>query len=131
MPYKDPAKQKCATARHYANNKVKYIDRNTLRRQERRKWFDNAVLKGLRCERCGEDHPATLDFHHKDASEKSGEVSDMLNGLRSKQRILAEVRKCIVLCANCHRKLHLDNRKEDYANRRTSPPMDSALGLLI
>jgi len=60
----------------------------------------------LKCEICGESHPACLDFHHKDSSQKLYELSRLCSRGVSIQSIKNEIEKCSVLCANCHRKLH-------------------------
>ena len=44
-----------------------------------------------------------FDFHHV-KGEKDTKVSAMMNG--NWDRILKEIRKCILLCANCHRLRH-------------------------
>ena len=78
---------------------------NKAVRQRNQEWF--AQLKTtLVCEFCGEDHPATLDFHHLDPKTKDGMISTMVKRCYSRNKIQAEIEKCIVLCANCHRKLH-------------------------
>jgi|SRR3712207_5953769 len=76
------------------------------RRRNLVQWF--AEYKStLFCVRCGENHPACLEFHHLEGKTgKWDEVSDMVRRLLSKERILAEIAKCEVLCANCHRKEH-------------------------
>lgn len=58
------------------------------------------------CARCGEDHPATLDFHHRDPAAKDFNLSNVSAYGWSLERIQAEIAKCEVLCANCHRKEH-------------------------
>lgn len=66
-----------------------------------------ATLKvGRRCARCVEDDPVCLDFHHTDPKTKVAAVSHMVAKQFAKAGILAEIEKCIVLCANCHRKEH-------------------------
>jgi hypothetical protein len=61
----------------------------------------------LRCEHCGEDHPATFDFHHVKKDPDNVKVHKLIkNGAYKK--ILEEIKKCIVLCANCHRKHHYE-----------------------
>ena len=62
--------------------------------------------KTLSCELCGESEPCCLDFHHRDPAEKTGSVALMCRSGHSLDRIFAEIEKCAVLCANCHRKLH-------------------------
>lgn len=60
------------------------------------------------CMRCGERHPACLDFHHRDPKQKTFNIKQMKS--YSMKRIKAEIEKCDILCANCHRKLHAANR---------------------
>lgn len=56
------------------------------------------------CLVCGEKEPACLDLHHLDPSQKEQDPSRMLSyGTPSLKR---EIRKCVVLCANDHRKFH-------------------------
>ena len=46
-----------------------------------------------------------LQFHHHDAS-KEANVGDMLSNGFGLSKIFREIKKCIVLCANCHMELH-------------------------
>lgn len=55
----------------------------------------------LGCAECGENRPDCLDFDHQDPTEKSYTISRMLN--YNRRRIMEEIKKCVVLCANCHR----------------------------
>jgi transposase-like protein len=57
---------------------------------------------GGRCSICGYDrYIGALEFHHLDRSAKEFGLSD--RGMtRSLARLRVEVRKCILLCANCH-----------------------------
>jgi transposase len=57
---------------------------------------------GGACRLCGYDRsPAALHFHHVDPEQKSFGLA--LRGVaRSLERCRAEVRKCVLLCANCH-----------------------------
>lgn len=76
----------------------------------RRRKYEWLATKKLKCLRCEESHPGCLDFHHRDPSEK--DVSISLVVWRWKlTRLEAEIAKCDVLCANCHRKLHWEERK--------------------
>lgn len=58
------------------------------------------------CTFCSETHPATLEFHHLDPSAKETTIANAVMNGWSVKRVQAEMAKCIVLCANCHRKLH-------------------------
>ncbi|MEO8550919.1 MAG: hypothetical protein ABI678_13125 [Kofleriaceae bacterium] len=61
----------------------------------------------LRCRVCGIDHPGCLVFHHVDRDLKDREVAAAITRGWSKARVRAELTKCLVLCANCHIKLHM------------------------
>ena len=107
MPYKDAKKQKEAQHQYYLDNKEKYAANVRRRKQEYREWFTE-LRESLSCTRCPEKHMAVLDFHHLDDNEKYDSVSVMVNDMVPKKKILKEIEKCIVLCSNCHRKLHWD-----------------------
>jgi DNA-directed RNA polymerase subunit RPC12/RpoP len=61
--------------------------------------------KGARCLKCGYDKCfSAFDFHHRDPSQKEFHPS---RGYRKSWPILqAELDKCDLLCANCHREFH-------------------------
>tara|TARA_Y100000034_G_C6906169_1_gene420554 strand:- start:401 stop:718 length:318 start_codon:yes stop_codon:yes gene_type:complete len=86
-------------------NKLKRSRINKTYKTKVKRWFEE-LKSQLKCETCGEDHPATLDFHHVDGSQKEFNISRMAKGGLGKERILAEIAKCMVLCSNCHRKIH-------------------------
>lgn len=94
---------------HYLENKQKYIDKAKVYTQNCVDWF-NEFKQKLKCERCPEDRYWVLDFHHKDPNEKDVEVS-LLVRKGNKKKLIEEINKCIVLCANCHRDLHFQERK--------------------
>ncbi len=62
--------------------------------------------KGGKCRVCGYDRYAgALDFHHLDEKTKKFDLST--KGLtRSWVKTKAEIDKCILVCANCHREIH-------------------------
>jgi hypothetical protein len=62
------------------------------------------------CEKCGETHPATLDFHHPDPSTKKGCVSWLVYN-SSWENVLIEITKCVCLCSNCHRKIRWEKEQ--------------------
>jgi len=65
----------------------------------------------LECSICSQNHIATLDFHHRDPSEKDYLVSKMWKDGVSFKTIMMEIEKCDILCANCHRILHYDEEQ--------------------
>jgi len=56
------------------------------------------------CLVCKEVEPICLDLHHLDPSQKDFSVSNRPNS--NWDVILAEMNKCVVVCSNCHRKIH-------------------------
>lgn len=62
---------------------------------------------GGKCQLCGySKHPGVLDFHHVDPTTKSFGISS--GGFsRSWANIEQEVKKCVLVCANCHREIEL------------------------
>lgn len=78
--------------------------RNRQRKKKDIKKFVDALKAMFGCSRCPERDPACLDFHHVD--DKKFSVASMCNRNRNIADIIDEMLKCIVLCANCHRKEH-------------------------
>lgn len=67
------------------------------------------TFKGGRCELCGYDKCIfALEFHHKISGEKDMTISG--NHGRAFEVLKAEVEKCLLLCANCHRELHAQQK---------------------
>lgn len=59
------------------------------------------------CFNCEMKIGVCLDFHHLNEVEKDTEVSRLFCS-KTKQRTVDEINKCIVVCANCHRRIHHD-----------------------
>ncbi|MCQ4333476.1 HNH endonuclease [Natronomonas sp. F2-12] len=93
-----------AQQRWYYKNKQDRIETKECRRKQLREWFSQLKRKQYACERCAEGRSAAIDFHHPES--KVAGVSQMVNHGYSKRRIRAEIERCTVLCANCHRKEH-------------------------
>jgi len=87
-----PRCKKCVARDHYIA---------ASRRRERiRDWLNK--LKQQPCRDCQRSFPpVAMDFHHVFGKEAS--IGDLLARGFSFARIKAEVRKCILICAVCHR----------------------------
>lgn len=100
-------------AEHYAKYADLYRSRARARRALIRSELHDAMASYLRdkaCTVCGENDIRVLDFDHINPSEKSiGVARAMTNGYKWKD-IVAEINKCQILCANCHRKRTAENR---------------------
>jgi len=90
--------------KHYSANKNDYIDRATAQRRDTMEWWKEYKQK-LSCQVCGESRSWCLDFHHTDPSIKEGTVSSMIRS-KSREAILEEISKCVVVCRNCHADIH-------------------------
>ena len=76
------------------------------RRKSIRQWVID-YKKQCKCGHCGNGDYRVLEFHHKD-SDKEFEIADAVRLGYSVSRIEKELRKCICLCANCHRIEHYE-----------------------
>lgn len=114
MPFKDPEvrrqKQKTYSKKYYEKNKKDVIQKINAKKKVHRTWFVN-YKKQLACVTCGFDHPAALDFHHVERKKSNRKVHELVGDGNTKKRILEEIEKCVVLCSNCHRVHHHDERE--------------------
>lgn len=96
----------------YSKNQEHAKEKVIERKNAINKWFKE-IKRQLRCKKCGEDHPACLEFHHLNPSEKKINLSEAvaIKGW-SKNKILDEIAKCVALCYNCHRKLHWELQQQ-------------------
>lgn len=91
-------KRQEAWANYYANNKNKLIERQKEKQRLRREIV--AKLKEKPCADCKQTFPSyVMDFDHQ--YDKKFLVS--CSGNRNWHKVLAEIEKCDVICANCHR----------------------------
>lgn len=81
----------------------------------RKRKVEAIVYKGSCCERCKIEYPkfdaCIFDFHHKDPKQK--DVSWNKLRLRSWDKIVLELDKCSLVCANCHRLIHKERHQQD------------------
>lgn len=113
MPHKD-LEQRRAYGRSYMKEWEK---RNPQRRRQFNEEY-KARIRRLVCEyksargciQCGESHIACLDLHHRDPKQKEIDPSNMIKRGWGPERVKLELDKCDVICANCHRKLHWEER---------------------
>jgi hypothetical protein len=114
MPYKDPAKkrekQKEYSKKYYELNKDKVLASSGKSRRTKRAEFANFKSR-LSCTKCGENHPAALDFHHVIPNPANAKITDLLRAGRFSFAMEEIMNKCVVLCSNCHRKHHYEEDK--------------------
>ena len=121
MPYKDPEKrrtyQREYMRRWYQNNKATHIAYVRNRDRKIEEWLKQYKLT-LSCELCPESHPACLEFHHVNPAEKKFTIGRQERYISMKS-LQAEIAKCRVLCANCHRKEHWLRRRLQQTEPKT------------
>lgn len=110
---RDIEKVRAARRRWYAKNKDHAKSKVVERKLELREWFCD-LKSNLVC-KCGEDHIACLEFHHTDPSVKDLTLAQAVHNGWGRDRILEEMQKCEVMCSNCHRKLHHEERFQEGA----------------
>jgi hypothetical protein len=91
---------------HYEKNRARYIELVTRKKRERlpiNRLRLREYLLGHPCVDCGESDPVVLEFDHRDPATKTTEVGRTLANYDWK-RIDKEIEKCVVRCANCHRR---------------------------
>ena len=95
-----------------------YYLRNGERRQAVRdraniQKINNSILvenvKSKGCAKCGELRTHVLDLHHVDPEGKINTIAHMIKSA-SEETLIQELNKCIVLCANCHRDFHYQEK---------------------
>jgi hypothetical protein len=89
---------------HYLANREKYIEK--ARRNKDRLALERtkrliAFFKANPCRDCGETDPVVLEFDH--LRDKKFCIGQALH-TRTWAAIVAEIQKCEVVCANCHRR---------------------------
>lgn len=93
---------------HYLQNISKYKTKartNNKRYIKRNKEYVNQYKENKGCCLCKENTPEALDFHHI-TTDKENNISRLTSSSISLTTLQSEMAKCVVLCANCHRKVH-------------------------
>lgn len=112
MPYKDIEKQKAAQKAHYEANKGKYKDSSRAARI--RRFAKLMELKDKPCMDCGIKYPPYVMEYDHISNDKLDSIANLLQKA-SWQRILDEIAKCELVCANCHR-IRTYKRLQDSGN---------------
>jgi len=83
------------------------------------------VLKAQPCADCNHHYPYyVMDFDHREGEEKKGVINRMIAMGWARQTIMAEIAKCDVVCANCHRE-RTHQRKEQQKALNKAAKVDS------
>lgn len=93
----------CVSARYHNNKQLaqKYTKRQKLKR---RLEYTNRIIeikKRTSCVDCGNANPIVLQFDHV-SGQKFKAITTMVHECYSWDKILEEIHKCELVCANCH-----------------------------
>jgi predicted HNH restriction endonuclease len=80
---------------------------------------------GGKCQICSYNKcQNVLSFHHLFGTEKKFTISDaIVRRRKSEEELIAELKKCILVCANCHGEIHaglIEISKDDFKNPLTN-----------
>lgn len=88
---------------HYLKNRERYFLQAKAKKERMRTLLDQ--VRGIGCFVCGIKDLCVLDFHHA----RGVKVFNLSTAhRRTTTAVEAELKKCDVLCANCHRKVHCE-----------------------
>ena len=96
--------QKKYNKEHYILSKGKWVNARAAARKEVRQRNQAVILEWLSshpCVDCGNDDIRVLEFDHLPEHKKLNNVSNLINN--STEVLVAEIAKCEVRCANCHK----------------------------
>jgi len=103
MPLREPSKSKQAeySRRHYEKNKISYIRAAAAYKETIKAIIDKA--KSRPCADCGVAYPPwVMDFDHVRGRKEFSLGQFKRHGV-GPEKVVAEIEKCEVVCANCHR----------------------------
>lgn len=96
-----PDKKASSNKKWYEKNKKRYRLYGKKANDKVKKLLYD-IKKNLGCKECRMKNPVCLDFHHRDPNEKEFSVGEAYAKHVKLERILKEIKKCDVLCKNCH-----------------------------
>lgn len=90
--------------KHYQNNLDKIKNRSKKRNRRVKPELQKILLPFLEkgCAVCGEKDLVVLDFDH--LRDKKYNIAKLVSAVFSVKKVLSEIEKCQILCANCHRR---------------------------
>lgn len=97
----DRAASKARYHKDRESHKLRVRERNLRVIQESKDYVMNLLLKS-KCVDCGNSDPRVLEFDHVRGT-KEYNVSNLIGAAHPIQRIIDEIAKCEIRCANCHR----------------------------
>ncbi|NDD52370.1 hypothetical protein EBZ39_00565 [bacterium] len=102
MPYKDPEKRREASRRWYQLHKDEQKGRvKKQSSRNRREVYD--LKEATPCADCGKFYPHYVMEYDHVRGKKVAAIANMINTNFSRRKVHREIKKCELVCANCHR----------------------------
>ena len=96
-----PRNQRPYNVRYYAAHRDAELDRVKRRQVATLAWLRD--LRRRPCDDCGESFPPyVMDFDHRDPAKKLFAITTGSAHLMSREKLISEIEKCDIVCANCH-----------------------------
>ena len=107
---KDGLSSRCKRCDNIGNKdtRIKHPEKSTQHRKNYRSRLKNKYIEWKRdksCVCCGENDECCFELHHLDGSTKENHPSRILQS-KGWEAFLQEASKCVLVCANCHRRIH-------------------------
>lgn len=94
--------------------------------------FQLVEMKGGKCEICGYDkNYASFDFHHLNPEEKEFQLDARHLSNTKIEKLMEEAKKCILICANCHREIHYPHLDKNIVIEKINEINDNHLSIHI
>jgi hypothetical protein len=97
------AKNNVNKTRQY-KRKYKYEQKRLARE------YIQSIKQQSGCKTCGNNNIRCLDFHHRPRTKKKNTVCNLVRHGYSFEIIKKEIKKCDIICSNCHRTYHYTGR---------------------
>lgn len=126
MPYKNPEDTRKASRRHYEANKATYKARSVQYGRRQRALLRSIVqtAKDVPCTDCGVKYPYyVMQFDH--TGDKNFTIGVYARQALAAERLIEEIAKCEVVCANCH--AERTHTRREYTKRAHSEDDEDVL----
>ena len=104
MPYKSAADERAAARRRYSRNAAirEHLVKRKSEVRDRNRAYVNKIKTETPCADCGVSYPPyVMQFDHL-GEDKDRDIATLTRSPVSLARLMAEIAKCEVVCANCH-----------------------------
>jgi hypothetical protein len=92
---------------------LKTSTRNNFNHKQKKE-FVKRIKETVGCSNCGKEEPTErMHFHHTDPSTKVDDINTITKNSYSLEQLKDEIKKCNILCIECHYSHHKEYTKQD------------------